>query len=239
MTAPIPTFQLDTDDNAHRAPVRLVVVQGDRQPGVDVADEDLVMTFPHLVVRELVALMVLSLVLVILAVYFDAPLEEIANPQKTPNPAKAPWYFLGLQELLHYYPPIFSGVLIPGLVVTALVVIPYFDINLKREAFWRTNTQTKLLATWATVAVVSAVFLFTGSHPVWPIVGPLWFVGLAMTLPALVNRDRGVVGWLGGRSLAFWVFSWFVLSAVALTVIGVAFRGPGWEFTLPWRDGIY
>ena len=197
------------------------------------------MTFPHLIIRALVALMALSLVLVILAVYFDAPLEEIANPAKTPNPAKAPWYFLGLQELLHYYPPIVSGVLIPGLVVTALVVIPYFEINLKREAFWRTHTRTKLLATWAVVAGGSALFLFTGSHPVWPVVGPLWFVGIMMTLPAVVSRDRGLVGWLGGRSLSFWVFSWFVLSAMALTVVGVAFRGPGWEFTLPWRDGIY
>ena len=239
MAEPIPTFQLDTDDNARRAPVRLVVVQGDRQPAVDAADEDLVMTFPHLVVRELVAVMALSLVLVLLAVFFDAPLEEIANPAKTPNPAKAPWYFLGLQELLHYYPPIVSGVLIPGLAVTSLVVIPYFDINLKREAFWHANTRVKLLVTWVVVAAASALFLFTGSHPVWPIVGPLWFVGVVMTLPALVHRNRGVVGWLGGRSLAFWVFSWFVLSSVALTVIGVAFRGPGWEFTLPWRDGMY
>ena len=239
MAAPVPTFTLDTDDNARRAPVRLVVVQGDREPAVDGADEDLVMTFPHLVVRELVALLALSLALVVLAIVFDAPLEEIANPMKTPNPAKAPWYFLGLQELLHYYPPIFSGVLIPGMVVTALVVIPYFDVNLTREAFWRSNTHVKLVGTWAAVAVVSAVFLFTGSHPVWPIVGPLWFIGAVMMLPALVHRDHGVVGWLGHRSLAFWVFSWFVLCAVALTVIGVAFRGPGWEFTLPWRDGIY
>ena len=239
MAAPAPTFKLDTDDNARLAPVRLVVVQGDREPAVDGTDEDLVMTFPHLVVRELVALLALSLALVLLAMFFDAPLEELANPLKTPNPAKAPWYFLGLQELLHYYPPIFSGVLIPGLVVTALVVIPYFDINLKREAFWQTVTRRKLASLWGAMAVVSAIFLFTGSHPVWPIVGPLWFIGGAMTLPALVHRDRGVLGWLGDRSLAFWVFSWFVLAAVALTVIGVAFRGPGWGFTLPWRDGIY
>lgn len=239
MAAPVPTFQLDTDDNAHRAPVRLVVVQGDREPAVDGTDEDQVMTFPHLVIRELVALLALSLVLVLLAVFFDAPLEEIANPLKTPNPAKAPWYFLGLQEMLHYYPPIFSGVLIPGLVVTALVVIPYFDINLKREAFWHTETRMKLLWVWITVAAASAVFLFTGSHPVWPIVGPLWLIAVVMTLPALVHRDQGMLGWLGTRSLAFWVFSWFVLAAVVLTAIGVAFRGPGWEFTLPWRDGIY
>lgn len=239
MAAPVTQFQLDTDDNARRAPVRLVVVQGDRHPAVDAGDDDLVMTFPHLVVRELMALLALSIVLALLAVFFDAPLEEIANPQKTPNPAKAPWYFLGLQELLHYYPPIVSGVVIPGLVVTALVVIPYFDINLKREPFWREDRHLKLLTLWGVVAVVSFLFLYTGSHPVWPIVVPLWVVAVAMSVPGVVPHERGAAAWLAQRSLAFWVISWFVLSAVALTVIGVAFRGPGWDFTLPWRDGIF
>ncbi|MBI4487378.1 MAG: hypothetical protein HY655_15345 [Acidobacteria bacterium] len=239
MATPSPTFKLDVDEDARRAPVRLVVVQGDREPAVDGTDDDLVMTFPHLVVREFIALTALSLLLVVLAILFDAPLEEIADPQKTPNPSKAPWYFLGLQELLHYYPPIFSGVLLPGLVVVSLVVIPYFDINLKREAFWESNTRTKLLYVCVVVAVLSAVFLFTGSHPVWPVVGPLWAIALAMALPALIHRRGGVLGWLGDRSLAFWVFSWFTLCAIVLTVVGVAFRGPGWAFTLPWRDGIY
>jgi quinol---cytochrome c reductase cytochrome c subunit, bacillus type len=239
MAAPVPRFALESDDNARRSPVRLVVVQGDREPAVDGADADLVMTFPHLVIRELIALLLLSLGLVALAIFFDAPLEEIANPAKTPNPAKAPWYFLGLQELLHYYPPIFSGVLLPGIVIVCLVVIPYFDINLKREAFWKSRTARKLLGLWTAVAVTSAIFLLTGSHPVWPIVGPLWCVGGAMTLPALVHRSSGALGWLGDRSLAFWIFTWFALSAITLTVIGVAFRGPGWAFTLPWRDGLY
>ena len=239
MAKSVATFTLEQDDNAKRSPVRLVVVQGDREPAVDGADDDLVMTFPHLVIRELIALLLLSLALVTLAILFDAPLEEIANPAKTPNPAKAPWYFLGLQELLHYYPPIVSGVLLPGMVVTSLVVIPYFDINLKREAFWKTGTRTKLIGMLAVVAALSAIFLFTGSHPVWPIVGPLWFVAAAMALPALVHRERGILGWLGDRSLAFWIFTWFALSATTLTVIGVAFRGPGWTFTLPWRDGLY
>jgi hypothetical protein len=144
-----------------------------------------------------------------------------------------------LQELLHYYPPIFSGVLLPGLVVVALVVVPYFDINLERQAFWRSNTRTKLIGLLAAMALLSAVFLFTGSHPVWPIVGPLWLIAAAMLLPALFHRDTGVLGWLGDRSLAFWVFSWFTLSAMTLTIVGVAFRGPGWAFTLPWRDGIF
>ncbi|MGH9577407.1 MAG: hypothetical protein ACRD3R_08210, partial [Terriglobales bacterium] len=126
-----PQFSLDVDDNARQAQVRLVVVQGESEPAVDASDEPQVMSMPHLFLREGIALVGISLVLVLLAVFVDAPLEEIANPQKTPNPAKAPWYFLGLQELLHYYPPIVSGVLLPGLVVLALVVIPYFDVNLK------------------------------------------------------------------------------------------------------------
>jgi hypothetical protein len=239
MNTSAPRFTLDVDDNARTGPVRLVVVQDDRRPAVDATDEAMVMTFPHLLVREAIAFLALLLALSLIAIAFDAPLEEIANPQKTPNPSKAPWYFLGLQELLHYYPPIFSGVLIPGLVVLALIVIPYFDINLEREAFWRDRTAAKLRALWIAIAALSAVFLFTGSHPVWPIVGPLWAVAVAMTGPALVPRRDGIVGWLGDRSLAFWIFLWFLLASTALTVIGVAFRGPGWEFTLPWRDGVF
>jgi menaquinol-cytochrome c reductase cytochrome b/c subunit len=232
-------FDLQTDDDARRAPVRLVVVQGDRRPAVEVEDEVTVMTVPHLLVREAIAFVALSLVLATLALLFDAPLEEIANPEKTPNPAKAPWYFLGLQELLHYYPPIVSGVVLPGLVLLALIVVPYFDVNLTREALWRGHTARKLGWLWSLVAALSLVFLTTAAHPVWPVMIPMWIVAAAMTVPAVWRRDDGFVGWLGDRSLAFWVFLWFLLAAAALTVVGVAFRGPGWQLTLPWRDGLY
>ena len=73
----------------------------------------------------------------------------------------------------------------------------------------------------------------------WPLLGPLWFLAACMLLPALSGRRRGVVGWLARRSLPFWIFAWFLLAAVVLTVIGVFFRGPGWSFTLPWRDGVW
>lgn len=239
MTPENPKYVLEAGENAKQTPVRVLVVQGERRPSVDASDEPEVMSMPHLFLREGIALVSISLVLVLLAVFVDAPLEEIANPQKTPNPAKAPWYFLGLQELLHYYPPIFSGVLLPGLVVMSLVVIPYFNVNLKREAFWRTDTHKKMVWLWGVVAALSVIFLFTGAHPVWPILIPLWLVALLMTLPAQVHREEGWMHWLGNRSLAFWVFLWFLLSSTALTVIGTLFRGPGWQFTLPWRDGIY
>jgi menaquinol-cytochrome c reductase cytochrome b/c subunit len=234
-----PRFHLETVTDARQAPVRLVVVQGDSRPAVDATDEPMVMTMPHLMVREAIAFVSLSLTLVLLAIFVDAPLEEIANPQQTPNPSKAPWYFLGLQELLHYYPPIVSGVLLPGLVVLALVVIPYFNINLERQALWRERTTRKLVWLWLSVAALSVVLIVTPSYPMWPVVLPLWAVAAAMTVPAVIPRRTGLVGWLGDRSLAFWIFLWFLIASTALTVIGVAFRGPGWEYTLPWRDGIY
>ena len=238
-------FAIDAGEDARTAPVRLVVVQGDARPAVDAADEPVAMTFPHLMIREAIALVSISLFLAVLAMLFDAPLEEMANPQKTPNPAKAPWYFLGLQELLHYYPPIVSGVLLPGLVVLALVVIPYFDINLQRRPFWNPAASpgarvARLGGLAAVVAAASLVFLFTGSHPVWPILIPLWIVAAAMALPGVMPGSRHrVVALLAGTSVAFWIFLWFLLVSIVLTVIGTAFRGPGWEYTLPWRDGIY
>jgi quinol-cytochrome oxidoreductase complex cytochrome b subunit len=238
-------FAVDAGDDARSAPVRLVVIQSDERPAVDAEDEPVAMTFPHLMIREAIALVSISLFLSLLAILFDAPLEEMANAQKTPNPAKAPWYFLGLQELLHYYPPIVSGVLLPGLVVLALVVIPYFDVNLRRRPFWdpsatRPARFAKLGGLAAVVAALSLVFLFTGSHPVWPILIPLWVMAAAMALPGIVPDSRHpAVSALGRTSLAFWIFLWFLLVSIVLTVIGTAFRGPGWEYTLPWRDGIY
>jgi len=234
-----PGFVLGTGDDARTDPVRLVVIQDDRSPAVDDDGEPLVMTVPHLLVREAIALCAFSLLLVLLAIFVDAPLEEMADPRNTPNPAKAPWYFLGLQELLHYYPPIISGVLLPALVVVALVVVPYFDVNLERRSLSMLPKTTVLVRLWGSMAVLSLVFLFTGSHPVWPLLGPLWVVAVAMTLPVVRPRADGITGWLGGRSLAFWVFLWFLIASTVLTVIGVAFRGPGWAFTLPWRDGLY
>ncbi|MGR3309271.1 MAG: hypothetical protein ACUZ77_00705 [Candidatus Brocadiales bacterium] len=83
--------------------------------------------FPHLTFRELIATMVVTLVLMWISMFFDAPLEELANPSKTPNPAKAPWYFVGLQELLVYFDPWIAGVAIPALIIVGLMAIPFVD----------------------------------------------------------------------------------------------------------------
>jgi len=232
-------FELIEGDDARKSPVRVVVVQEDERPLVDLHEDDMVMAFPHLFVRELVTIVAASLLLVVISIIFDAPLEELANPLKTPNPAKAPWYFLGLQELLHYYPPLISGVVLPGLVVMALVIVPYVRINLERESFWETDRSRKLLAVGAAIVALSLLFFFTGAHPVWPIIIPTIALGALMMLPGIRGTSTPLLSWLGTRSLAFWIFSWFLILSIVLTIIGTFFRGPGWEFTLPWRDGVY
>jgi hypothetical protein len=230
-------FLVAPGDDAKQGPVRVVVVQGDERPPVDADDEPMVMTFPHLILRELIAFLALSLPLIALSLVADAPLEEIADPTRTPNPAKAPWYFLGLQELLHYYPPLISGVLLPSLLIVALLVIPYFRINLERPPLPRSRRTLAIL--WSVIAGLCLLFFFTGSQPVWPFIGTLLLVGAAITVGAVSASPRAAFVWLRSRSLPFWLFAWFLLAATVLTLIGVFFRGPGWSFTLPWRDGVF
>src|SRR6266849_8333499 len=116
------------------------------------------MTYPHLLLRETIVFQVLVVAMVLVALFWDAPLEQLANPLVTPNPAKAPWYFLGLQELLHYFAPLVAGLLIPTLVVIALVVIPYFNVNIRGEPLWAANRPRRFRIVLATL-VVLLVFL--------------------------------------------------------------------------------
>ncbi len=102
------------------------------------------MTWPEGLFRAAVACEVITILLVTLALFWDAPLERLADPMQTPNPAKAPWYFLGLQELLHYFPPVVGGVLIPTLVIIALVIIPYFNVNIQAEGLWLRDRSKRL-----------------------------------------------------------------------------------------------
>jgi hypothetical protein len=93
-------------------------------------------TFKPLVRIELIISLVVIVFLTIWSIAVDAPLEEIANPTITPNPAKAPWYFLGLQELLVYFDPWLAGVVLPSLIVVGLIAIPYIDINPKGNGYY-------------------------------------------------------------------------------------------------------
>jgi Cytochrome b(C-terminal)/b6/petD len=152
----------------------------------------------------------------------------------TPNPAKAPWYFLGLQEMLHYFPPVVAGVMIPGLVVMALIVIPYFKINVEAEGLWLRD-KAKRLRIFGIVVVLFCIFLAV--FDVWVALVPTLIVAGFMLLAAQTDPQnaQGFRRWLVRKPLSFWVMTWFLVELVVLTAIGTFFRGPGWSWVLPWR----
>ena len=144
-----------------------------RPPDVlpDRATGDQVFTWPHLLVRHQVAALVTCVVVVVLAVAFDAPLQDLANPNLTPPVAKAPWYFVGLQELLAHFDPVIAGVLVPGAVIAGLVVLPYVDRNPARRPRGRRFAMSAfalLLAASVALTVVGALF----RGPGWRFVRP-------------------------------------------------------------------
>ena len=139
---------------------------------------DKVNTWPHLMLPEFISLMAMMAFLILLSAILNAPLLEEANPNITPNPAKAPWYFLGLQEALSYWDPQIAGVMIPLVIgLIGFAAIPYIDRNPE-------------------------------NHP-------------------------------SKRKYAIMMFTFFLAGAGTLTIIGVLFRGPGWNWTYPWIDGIW
>jgi hypothetical protein len=198
------------------------------------ADDDaFVMTWPEGIFRAAVVAEGLAIVLVWFSLFFDAPLEGLANPMQTPNPAKAPWYFLGLQELLHYFPPVVAGVLIPTLVIIALVIIPYFNVNIEAEGVWLHNRRKRLQIFWV---VLLALILLLLTFEVYAVLAPTLLIGACMILAERQSAGpRATHGWLVSRPLSFWIMTWFLLTSSILTVIGTFFRGPGWSWVWPWR----
>ena len=155
----------------------LAVVKPESIQRVERQPMDRVNVWPHLMAAELISLMVVLLFLTIFSMAVDAPLRELANFNQTPNPSKAPWYFLGLQELLRYFHPQVAGVTIPTVIIIGLMAAPFIDRN-----------------------------------------------------PSTRPDDR---------KLAIVLFSFFVLSFSILVILGMFFRGPGFNFVFPWKGGIF
>ncbi|MGE5326015.1 MAG: hypothetical protein ACM3NO_03160 [Deltaproteobacteria bacterium] len=226
-------YEAGFSSQATKAPQRIVFITKKTSAKVKGKVEGQVMTYPHLVLREGIVFQVLTIVLVVIALFWNAPLEQLANPLVTPNPAKAPWYFLGLQELLHYFPPIVAGILIPTLVVVALIVIPYFDVNIKGEALWAANRQRRLTIF---LAAVGAILIFLGIFEAWDAVVPTAILaGLALAGYTARPGGNRALEFLRARALSWWVMTWFICVAVTLTAVGTFFRGPGWSLVFPWR----
>lgn len=227
-------YEAALDSDSRKTPVRVAFVTRRTSPHVKTKDDALVMTWPETLFRAAVAVEALVIALVLLSLFWDAPLEELADPMQTPNPAKAPWYFLGLQELLHYFPPVIAGVLIPTMVVIALVVIPYFNINVEAEGVWLWDKQRRMRIVGIVVGSLCALFL---ALQVWVILIPTLVVAAFMFLAAASTPDspHRFRRWLVSKPLSFWIMTWFLIQASVLTIVGTFFRGAGWSWVWPWR----
>ena len=149
----------------------LAVVRQEAITRVEKPLEDSVFVWPHLLVREFFASTIVMVMITLLAIVIDAPLRAPADPNLTPNPAKAPWYFLGLQELLHYFPPTTAGVLIPGLTLLGLMVLPYVDRNPSRAYTDRKVAIvnfTMFVIFWAVITLAGSFFRGAGWIWTWP-----------------------------------------------------------------------
>ena len=135
-----------------------------------------VWAWPNLVYTELFCAIACTVFLIAWSVFAKSPLEESANPTWAPNPAKAPWYFLGLQEILVYFDPWIAGVLLPGLIVVGLIAIPYMDVNPKGNGYYTFKQRKFAITTWLFGWLVLWIFLiivgtiFRG--PNWTFYGP-------------------------------------------------------------------
>jgi quinol-cytochrome oxidoreductase complex cytochrome b subunit len=142
------------------------------EPPLEKLDDEKVLVWPDLVYTEMICMIAISALLIFWAMWLQAPLEGPASSVKTPNPSKAPWYFLGLQELLRYFHPMVAGVLFaPTLVLLALAVAPYIDRNPSTRPGDRKiaiTLFTMLIMFGATLTIIGSFFRGTGYNWVWP-----------------------------------------------------------------------
>jgi hypothetical protein len=138
--------------------------------------DDKVHTWPHLVRLEFLVAILVFVVLIVWSLSIDAPLEEAANPTRTPNPSKAPWYFLGLQEMLVYFDPWHAGVVLPSLIIVGLMLIPFIDINPKGNGYYCFKDRKYEILTfflgfhvlWVSMIIIGTFFRGPGWNLFWP-----------------------------------------------------------------------
>ena len=161
--------------------------------------EDKIFTWPDLVFSEFICMVILTVVLVVWSIVLQAPLEEPANTSVAPNPSKAPWYFLGLQEMLVYFDPWMAGVVLPGLIIVGLMAIPYIDTSSKGNGYYtyaERKTEINIflfgfLVLWCQLIVIGT-FL---RGPNWNFFGPFEFWDITKIEP-LVNIDLSEIIWI-------------------------------------------
>ena len=156
----------------------LTVVKSGSIQDVKSKPQDKVHVWPHLLVVEFVASLFITAFTLIFSIFVNAPLLELANYNQTPNPSKAPWYFLGLQELLTMFHPMVAGVTIPGIALLALILAPYIDRNPSKKPEDRKfaiSLMTIHLMFWSVLVIIGSFFRGPGFNFVFPWVAGLFF----------------------------------------------------------------
>lgn len=215
-------------------------------PQADKGPEGRVLAFPVVLLWELVLSLGITFAAFLFSLVKQAPLEEIANPMITTDPAKAPWYFVGLQELLEHMHPTLAGVIVPGVLVVFLVLLPYLDTDRTAPAEWFRGVEGRRTVLWTavyTVVVMSAYIvldnrfslreLLRDSTSQWISQGILPAIILAtlVAIPALVMWRRGQPR----SQILMCLFTVLIVSAAVYTLSGFLFRGPGFKLYWPWQ----
>ncbi|MCD4686250.1 MAG: cytochrome b N-terminal domain-containing protein [Anaerolineae bacterium] len=206
-----------------------------------------VTTIPNLVAIEFVFALVMLALIVMWASWVDAPLEEAANPDHSPNPAKAAWYFMGLQEMLLHFHPVFGAIIVPGLALAGMALLPYLRFDTDSEGVWFRSHKGRQTAVFSALTGLIITPLLVIADEYW-----VDLPGLLPSLPTIISN-----GWVplagllllllmyyeimrrGFRASACEarqsIFTLLLVSFVVLTVIGVAFRGEGMALMWPWE----
>jgi cytochrome b/b6/petD-like protein len=221
------------------------VVRGE-SPLVGKGPDDTVFAFPIVLLWEIILLLGVTLVIFLFSLIKQAPLETIANPLVTTDPAKAPWYFMGLQELLEHMHPLVAGVIIPTILVMFMLAVPYIDHSREHTGVWFSTARGKRIVIWTalyTLILMPAYILFDNTYslrealrqtvPDWIAQGllPAAIVAVIVAIPMLIliRRKAGV------RDVMLALFTIMFVSAIIFTLTGFFFRGPGFKMYWPWE----
>lgn len=217
-----------------RAPTQMV----DRGP------DNAIFAFPVVALIELLLALGTTVLLLAMSLGVNAPLEEIANPNTTTDPAKAPWYFMGLQEMLEHGHPTLMAVIMPTLMVLFVIAIPYLDNERAGAGKWFTSERGKRLTLYTAIyAVISQVAFILLDHFIQPrellrdvvpdflsqVVLPGVIMTIIVALPLLFAGKKPTM-----REVLLVLFTMLFVSAVVFTVVGFLFRGPGFKLFWPW-----
>lgn len=215
-------------------------------PLVGKGPDNTVFSFPIVLLWEILLMLGVTFIIFIFSLIKQAPLEEIANPLVTTDPAKAPWYFVGLQELLEHMHPTLAGVVVPTFLIIFLVLLPYIDHDRQGAGIWFSSARGKkivLLTALYSLFVMPGYIaldnafslreLLRGIAPIWVAQGllPALIIALIVMIPVLILR------WRKGNTheVMLVLFTMLFFSAMIFTVTGFLFRGPGFKLYLPWK----